>query len=588
MQQRMGFTFLWLCAFGVASASAHGGLFRGPEGGKGSMRPPAPPSSPTPPPSGPATGPSGRPNSFRSAGSQVAKPVIFPGSGPEIPFSEGRWEFWWEFNQDAFTQLRETLVKNGNRLPGTPSFQLPSNSDRHQVILPALLNSLREKNFLVRSSAAYALARLDDLSVYSYLGHTMHEDSSRLVRDHTLVATGQARVPRSVDRLREIFSDTSAPDETRALAAVALGVLATPEASAALRNALRDSKEGEQVYTVRIATIYALGLTEDPANAPFLRAQAVAGERDFTRRALLMEALGRVGDRAANPILVKALQDPHSYVRRSAAIALGVLAQPADLDVLKALDRAALSDADHMVRNLSDLSLGRIAAHGSLTVREHLRSRFREVPAVRRSFVALALGISQDSMAVPLLLAEFQSSGSHSLKGACAVALAMIGKGKDAVPVLRKAFRRAGNPMLKGYLAYALGMLGDQEVREDLGTVLDEEVSPELLRWASIGLGLLGDRSAVQRLMNRYAASGEVLTRATSVHAIGLIGDRESIDFLIATSQRTGEVASVRAMAAYSLGLICDQGPEPLPAIYSRDHNYTLSLSFLPELYYLF
>jgi HEAT repeat protein len=559
---------------------AHGGLFRGPDApgsrGAGSF---ARPSA-----VGGAEGPPANPGGLQTDGASTPAGRPFPGGGPEIPFSEDRWEFWWEFNHDRYTALRESLITSS--ATGGTGFVLPSETDRTQVILPALLRTLRDKDDQVRSASNYALARLGVDSVFSYIQFSLLEDPSLLVRTHALLAAGQARIPKAAERLNDLLWDRKTPDELRAFAAVSLGVLKTPQAATMLRDALAAPSEGNLPYTVRLAATYALGITEDSANAPFLRTQAMDQRADVNLLALRVLALGRVGDRAANSILIQALRSHETQVRRSAAIALGAVARAVDLDVVKSLQQAAETDSDRMVRNLSDLSLGRIAAQGAPKIVEKLRSRFHSVSSGRRAFVALALGISQDETAVKVLRSQLVE-GSNSLRGAAAVALGLLGK-TDVVPLLRSEFRKQKDPTLRAYLAYALGKLGDHEVRPDLRHILEEEKSPLLLRWSALALGLLGDTSVVPRLMRLIENGGEQLTRASLVHALGLIGDRHCIEFLIGWTTHAKETDLVRAVATYALGMLCDDQAEPLPALYSRDHNYTLRLQFIPELFYLF
>lgn len=558
----------------VPVASAHGGLFRSPEG---PTRRTSVGGSSTP-----------RPNST-SPTSTSARPdtvVHFDGS-PEVPYVDDRWEFWWDFHQDAFTRLRPRLRESAASVPGS-RFTLPNESDRKQAILPALLKALRDSNEMVRSGAAYGLSRIEDDQVFSYLRYALAEDSSLTVRINSVVATGQARIARSLEPLREILWDDTIPDEERAMAAVSLGVLGTPEASTVLREAIEGNREGRLAYTIQLAATYALGLTEDPANAPFLRSLAVApGQKDYALRALLVLGLGRVGDRAANPILIEAVQnDSESQVRRTAAIALGVIADAADLDVLKALEKAATQDPDPMVQNLSDIALGHMARRGAAPAADRLRARFRTETSSRRGFVALALGIAQDAAALPLLRAQLKE-GSHSLQGAAAVALALIGS-PEAIPDLRRALQATGDPALRGYIAYALGSLGDQESRKELRQILDTAVSPALIYHSSVALGLLADPALLEQLMTRYHKREELITRAALIHSVGLVCDRNAIDFLIDVSQDPAETDQVRAIAALALGMLCEQHPEPVTSIYTRDHNYSLDLPFLGQLYFLF
>ena len=556
-----------------ATAFAHGGLFRSPQsrGGVG-----------TPSVSSPAAArtingltPSARGGVVRA-----------PGAGPEIPFTEDRWEFWWEFNHDALIDLRPTLNRQGAAVGGL-GFTPVGADEKQQVVLPVLLRSMRDSNERVRASACYSLARLGHTNAVTYLKHAATDDSSLMVRTHAVIALGQTRSPRAVDTLQSILWDEHRPDEMRSFAAVSLGMLGTPASSLALREMMGTGEQASLPYTVRLAVVYGLGLTEDRANAPMLRQFAVRGTDDDRLRALVVLALGRVGDRAANAVLMDALCDKQTQVRRSAAIALGAVGQPADDQVHQALDQAANRDPDNMVRNFSDIALGRIAARGKVELVDTLCKRMLKETSGRRSFVVLALGIAGHDKVVPAMLQQFRKESSHSLAGALAVALALLDDDK-AIPLLRQRFRSTGDPMLRGYLAYALGRLGDTEVKDELRQQLETENSPELLRWTAVAMANLSDPKIGEALQSISGPDREVTTRSTAAYGLGLVGDRKAIPLLCTMMNRPGEVDLVRAQAVYALGMLCDQIAEPTPTAYARDHNYTLNLPFVPELYFLF
>jgi HEAT repeat protein len=559
----------------VSAAFGQGGLFRGAGG------------LPMPPPPGGTAG-TGNGQTGPTAGrSPQRDSAPMPGSVPAIVFSDERWEFWWEFNHDAYVNLRPSLL-NAPPTSGAPAFA-PFDADaRGRILLPALIEQLRDKDEIVRSAAALALARLQDPSVLPYLSNAAVGDTSLAVRTNALVALGISRIPKAVERLKMTMFDEQSPDEARVFSAVALGINGSPEGSAVLRDALVVGSESALPYTVRLAATWALGLSGDPGNAPFLRSLVNSKDLDETAHALAIEAIGRVGDRAANAILVDALESPHVIVRRSAATVLGVVGRPEDANVVKALEKALDGDADQTVRSFAALSLGRIASVGSPAIVERLRSRFKSETTRQRSFIALALGISGYQAAGGELMNAFRDEGSESLRGAYATALALLDQ-KEAIPELRAAFRKEKSPDLRGYLAYALGRLGDAEVANDLRQIVAVQNGPQLLYWSAVGLGLLGDRPAQQFLEEQLKRGGvDQVTRGSWLYALGSIGDQTAANFLIETAKSGKETAFMRALATASLGMLADEDRMPLTANFSRDHNYTMSLAFVPELYYLF
>jgi len=114
-------------------------------------------------------------------------------------------------------------------------------------------------------------------------------------------------------------------------------------------------KSPHVMYRTRAAK--ELGDLADPAAGPALIA-ALADESHLVRdnAAFALGALrGRDGRDALEP-LTKAADDPHPWVRKSAAKALGMLGDPKALPTLI----GALADGESMVRKSAARSLGQI------------------------------------------------------------------------------------------------------------------------------------------------------------------------------------------------------------------------------------
>jgi len=563
----------WLAvASATVDAAAHGGLFR--QGGGSSTAPLPSPANPYAPNAPPAN----------VTGREGADAV--PGSAPTLAFQEERWEFWWEFNHDAWVNLRPNLrlapVAAG-RAPFTPF----SPAERAQLLMPALIAQLRDDDDLVRSAAVYALARLEDESTLPYLSNAAVSDPDLSVRINATLSLGLSRNPKATDRLRATFVDDTAPDELRATAAVALGINGAPAAGGVLRDALSGGAESRLPHTLKLASIYALGLTQDPGNAPFLHAYLRAHGHDDFQRALAIEALGRIGDRAVNSTLIAALTDDATPVRRSAALALGVAARPDDADAVRALERAAHDDGDGVTRHFAILSLGRVASHGAPAIVDRLKQKLRQAGTRERPFIALAIGLSGYQSALPELLALFRAEANPSVGAAAAVAIALLDE-REAASDLFQAFQKASDPALKGYLAWALGRLQHVDAAPALREQLARSNDPAVLHWTALGLGLMGDADIVPRLEQLHRDEKDVIARSSYLHSIGAVGDKDAAPRLLAAAQRDGELDYVRAHATAALGMLCDETRSPLSSCFARDHNYTMGLTFLPDLYYLF
>src|SRR5262245_21071184 len=144
-------------ALTASTAFAQGGLFRG-AGGL-----PQPPGSTT---GAGGSGPTPQNQGRSTPAERESAPR--PGSVPAILFSEERWEFWWEFNHDAYVNLRPSLL-NAPASAAFPKFTPFDADSRGRVLVPALIELLRDRDEVVRSAAVLGLARLQDPSVLPYL-----------------------------------------------------------------------------------------------------------------------------------------------------------------------------------------------------------------------------------------------------------------------------------------------------------------------------------------------------------------------------------------------------------------------------------
>ncbi|MEW6747510.1 MAG: HEAT repeat domain-containing protein [Planctomycetota bacterium] len=558
----------------VPLVAAHGGLFRGPTG---QTVPRA-----TPPP-----GTGGQPG-----GLQTNQPAVraLPGSGPQIPFSEERWEFWWEYNNDRFVNLRQALRTVGQAGQGQSNrpFQPPKTQEKRDTIVPFLINRmLRDKDDQVRSAAAFTLAQLGESMAIPFVEHLALQDVSLGVRANSVVALGISQSPRAIETLQEILADTSAPTELRSFAAISLGLIGSSKCSGILKEWLDPKRLPGVDYQLRLALAYAIGLTHDLDNAPLVRELLVSNEiQDYVLRSLLVQALGQLGDRAANALLVSELANNETQARRSAVLALANVAGPADKDVIEGLLRVARSDNDSQTRNFAYIALGRIASGGQAEIEKFLLEELDGATHLRRAFVALALGLVGNRENVPALLRTFAATKEPSLRSALALALGLL-RDTRAIPAVRKTYLAAEEPVLASYLALALGLLGDLEAAPRMLATVKTETDVELLARTVIALGLLGERQVVDVLQERYKESPDQLTRASLVYGLGLVGDRDVLEPLEGIAASAQESDLVRAFAVLGLGHVGALALTPVMAQITQDVNYTLGVTFISELWNL-
>ena len=134
----------------------------------------------------------------------------------------------------------------------------------------------------------------------------------------------------------------------------------------------------------------------------------------------------------------------------------------------------------------------------------------------------------------------------------------------------------------RGYAAVALGLMDARDAIEPIQTIVKEsKYRPELLKQAAIALGLLGDKTLVDSLVEMLANAKGLATQAAISSALGFIGDNRSVDPLVEMLQDQSITASARGFAAVALGIVADKEPLPWNAKISVDINYRANTTTL-------
>ena len=165
-----------------------------------------------------------------------------------------------------------------------------------------------------------------------------------------------------------------------------------------------------------------------------------------------------------------------------------------------------------------------------------------------------------------------------------AVALGALGDREAIDPMLEK-LAHVKDDQAKGYVCLGLGMIGDTKAREGIETLVkDSKFRPELLRQASIALGLLGDKNVVDLLTGMLEQEARSLaTQAAIASALGFIGDKRSIDPLIRMLENKDMTPKARSFAAVALGIVCDKERYPWNSKIAVDLNYRASTTTLND-----
>jgi len=249
--------------------------------------------------------------------------------------------------------------------------------------IEVLLEALKDKQWVVRRSAAEALGKLKDPRAVEPLIKALKDKDSG-VRRSAAEALGKLKDPRAVEPLIGALKDEY--PLVRWSVAEALGELRDPRAVEPLIKALKDKywresaakalekinpkwRETEEAKKwvpvfisdlkskslgIREAAVYALGELKDPrAVEPLIEALK---DKDSGVRRSVAEALGKLKDPRAVEPLIGALKDEDWYGRESVAEALGELGDPRAVEPLI----KALKDKDLTVRHYAAEALRKI------------------------------------------------------------------------------------------------------------------------------------------------------------------------------------------------------------------------------------
>lgn len=328
-----------------------------------------------------------------------------------------------------------------------------------------------------------------------------------------------------------ILEDEDADTEARTFAARILGKFDRPEAIEALVKSVKNSDE--ELSQIAAETLASLGplaieslshlllekdrrlfataalaqIRHSETIAPLL---SVVTDSQDAVRATAIEAISSFHDRRISAVLIAALKDPATAVRKEAARALGVRAYlNAEFDLVNLL-KPLLWDVRLEVCSEAVMAVGRLKTDAAAAVLfELLRSsttpmqlQIETVRALSWMETATALGYLQQT-----LIAQYTNT-NHSV---CQEIVAVLGRVEK--PELKAAaaqilidYIKSNHPAvedagIKQYLALALGQLGDMRAIDMLIQLLANSDNRTRLHTLS-ALKQLGDGEVRQKIEN--------------------------------------------------------------------------------------
>jgi len=250
--------------------------------------------------------------------------------------------------------------------------------------------------------------------------------------------------------------------------------------------------------------------------------------------------------------------------------------------VIQALQKAADSDADLMVKNFCHIALGKV---GGPEAEKYLLKVFGSTNLTRVPFVALGLGLlkgNPNNGAV--LLEKYKAIRDTSTRASLALAMGLL-QYTPALGELRKVVDSKTDPILRSYCAQALGMMRDTDSIERLRKTCSDTNDVELIRSSSMALGLIGDSGVYDVLLDMMDPKKSSVIRSSAAYCMGLVCDRKAIASLVDLAYDDEIPSEIRSYAVTALGLLGDESPTPVVSLITRDNNYTIMETNLYELF---
>ncbi len=638
-------SFMGIFLFVASFAYAHGGNYSGPGGGgTGGGFAPSGGGTPGPGP-GPAgggtTGGGGATGGGTTGGGAATAPGGgtggapggvpgggAPGGGGAAPGSGGvtgglkkgksdvnlTWAAWWFFNDDRYLNLKVTIRNEKNETENADLFTGASDQTEEintvnakmirDKINPVLKFALKDDFYDTRAAALIALGKTGSADALADI-KSLAADENKSVRESVFLAMGILGNKEAIPTLIDVMTDSKAARKlvgrpngilvrTRAFAALAIGLIGSRHADLSDTDAVKAlldmmvSKEKNQL-DLQIAPVVALGVMRANDAVPELIKFLKNKGNKAQVRSYVATTLGKIGSPAAIKPLLKGLKDKQNGVVQSCAMALGLLAKPDNVKVVKGLQKLVKSSPDLGAKNFAIISMGEIG--GPANLNELIRMS-KKGNLFMRTFSAMGLAVYMEKNkgdaerlnVCKRLHKFFKSEKNLDIRGSTAIALGIM-KYKEAGPDILKALKKGGQASLQSHLCIALGLMDYDAAIKEVRTTVTFKGDIDLRRNAAIALGLLGDKGALKVLQDEISNSA----RSKAVHGavtqgLGFIGDVSAVPILVKFVRDTQEYQDVtRAFAAVALGLLGDKDNIPILSKISMYNNYLQRTDALGE-----
>jgi HEAT repeat protein len=615
---------------------------------------PADPTTPDSEPQQPTTPTTPRPNLPTTGGNPNSPKTGPTGEGRKAPaVDNSTWETWWELNRVEFFPRRWVgqviSPEEGKRVRAGPQ-KLHPDVVKHKV-WPALQETVEAKHVFVQEAALITMGRVAANEeqraearkvLLKKLKHRNHLVARAAALGLFYVADESSILP-----MYRVAADEKTEEDVRAFLALTMTNLRHPMAAGLLKQ-LADVKKGyyELVGSALMGLGYN-GIEEDASIPQFLEAIAFRTKNARPKyRALAIESFGRIGSVAVGVgPLMKGLADRDTEVRRSAAMAIGVLDWRTESErkiceirapyeefigvpmtpedkariqtlegmipterqqmiktvktVVKKLNEVMRKDGDVFVKRIAAISLGRMyAQHPTSLIARYLKDQVKKDRMGMREFALLAMGIGNMDETHELALAMIKNR-NPSARGAACITLGLVGN-KDREDPCSDDVRKIcddklqwmivndPNPVIRGYAAIGAGLVGSPKAAEPILKMVRTTHMPESRAYGALGLALLGTKKGAADIVNFIKSRDQMrngFVASHMVYALGLTKDRRQLDDLVKVALDDHD-QYVQAATLAGIGYLCSAEFYPRRHLMARGYNYMLNLEYIDSYFY--
>jgi HEAT repeat protein len=505
----------------------------------------------------------------------------------------GAWALWWEYNKLEYLQPHQLSLWS---FPATGDHARPEFESQIAAIrksfAPLLISALEHRDSNVRSAAAVALGRMGGADAVAPLERLL-DDPDLGVRHHAILALGATCSSEAASLLVNIAEHGTASADSKervsrsapALAIVALGLLRRqcndPGLDEVVARIARTRRGEDRNLIEEAAFMYA---TLAPSAELERFALEVAQEKngDAAVHARAVECLRRSTDRDTLSKMQHVLSGKRLELRRSAALAMGGVANPL---ATPALMTAYELEPESLTKSFLLISIGK---QGGAAAREFLLKTLDKGDPAQRRWCALALGIvahrGEDPTIADAIRAAARLERAHEAQAAYWIA-AGLAHDSLALADIRDGLARSKDPIQRMYAATSLALIGGETAAAILRERRAVEPAPIVQVAIAQALGYIGEHSDAAAVLDTIAHLREPRLQSLAAVAMAFHGSSEALRGLSELARIDTGSSVRRAAAIDGVGMLLGKAPPLELSQISRSSNFTLFGDFEDDLF---